>query len=111
MPDGDEVIYPPQGFCIGFFPGGMIGPFATEEEARRVLSEARICVVGANFEPDRSKQGHFDSEWNFLGHDTTGALLKEHEHRTVGPHRAWCYECREWCYPFDGCIRCKHPEG
>lgn len=21
------------------------------------------------------------------------------EHRTVGPHRAWCYDCHEWCYP------------
>lgn len=21
------------------------------------------------------------------------------EHRTVGSHRAWCYECGEWCYP------------
>lgn len=20
------------------------------------------------------------------------------EHRTVGEHRAWCYECGEWCY-------------
>jgi hypothetical protein len=51
----DEVIYPPHGFCIGFFigsGGGMIGPFATEEEARQVLGEARICVVGANFRPN-----------------------------------------------------------
>jgi hypothetical protein len=21
------------------------------------------------------------------------------EHRTVGPHRAWCYQDGEWCYP------------
>jgi hypothetical protein len=21
------------------------------------------------------------------------------EHRTVGPHRAWCFACSEWCYP------------
>ena len=20
------------------------------------------------------------------------------EHRTVGTHRAWCFECNEWCY-------------
>lgn len=32
------------------------------------------------------------------------------EHRTTG-NRAWCYDCREWCYPHDGCIRCRHPEG
>jgi hypothetical protein len=29
------------------------------------------------------------------------------EHRTVGPHRAWCFDCREWCYPLDGCTGCK----
>jgi hypothetical protein len=57
------------------------------------------------------ESGQFDPEGNFLGHDTAEALLKWHEHRTVGPHRAWCYDCREWCYPADGCIRCKHPEG
>ena len=35
------------------------------------------------------------------------------EHRTVGPHRAWCYDCAEWCYPDPerACIRCRHPEG
>jgi hypothetical protein len=21
------------------------------------------------------------------------------EHRTVGSFRAWCTDCREWCYP------------
>lgn len=21
------------------------------------------------------------------------------EHRTVGDHRAWCFNCSEWCYP------------
>lgn len=33
------------------------------------------------------------------------------EHRTVGPHRAWCYECIEWCYPrLDAaCTRCELP--
>lgn len=29
------------------------------------------------------------------------------EHRTVGEHRAWCHDCREWCYPHDGCTRCQ----
>jgi hypothetical protein len=24
------------------------------------------------------------------------------EHRTVGPHRAWCYQDGEWCYPPSG---------
>lgn len=31
------------------------------------------------------------------------------EHRTVGSHRAWCFDCTEWCYPHedtacDGCM-------
>jgi hypothetical protein len=49
----------------------------------------------------------FDESGNFQGHEprTCG------EHRTVGPHRAWCFRCTEWCYPDDGCIRCRHPEG
>lgn len=28
------------------------------------------------------------------------------EHRTVGPHRAWCHDCGEWCYP-DAEMACK----
>jgi len=28
------------------------------------------------------------------------------EHRTVGPHRAWCLTCQEWCYPGAMCLRC-----
>lgn len=50
----DEVIYPPRGYCIGVFGtrgDGMIGPFATEAEARQALSNAQICVVGAGFIP------------------------------------------------------------
>lgn len=37
---------------------------------------------------------------NFHGH------YDQCEHRTVGPHRAWCYDCREWCYPHSPCVRC-----
>lgn len=29
-----------------------------------------------------------------------------HEHRTVGPHRAWCYADSAWCYPDDLCQGC-----
>ena len=29
------------------------------------------------------------------------------EHRTVGPHRAWCLTCGEWCYPQAMCVRCE----
>jgi hypothetical protein len=51
----DEVIYPPRGYCISLFfgaGGSMVGPFATEDEAREVLADARICVVGEGFRPD-----------------------------------------------------------
>jgi hypothetical protein len=44
-----EVIHPPRGYCIGIFSGrnaGMIGPYATEAEARQALSEVTICAVG-----------------------------------------------------------------
>ncbi len=51
----DEVIYPPRGYCIGFFFGAggtMVGPFATEAEAREVLANAQICITGAGARPD-----------------------------------------------------------
>lgn len=28
------------------------------------------------------------------------------DHRTVGPHRAWCSCTGEWCYPHDLCPCC-----
>jgi hypothetical protein len=31
------------------------------------------------------------------------------EHRTVGPHRAFCFDCSEWCYPSSPCARCELP--
>lgn len=45
-----EVIHPPRGYCIGVFTGNggtMIGPYATEDEAREALSKAEIVAVGA----------------------------------------------------------------
>lgn len=53
------------------------------------------------------RAGQFDDDGSFLGHRPRACG----EHRTVGEHRAWCYDCREWCYPANGCIRCRHPEG
>lgn len=38
---------------------------------------------------------------NFVGHGD------QCEHRTAGPHRAWCHDCTEWCYPHHGCARCR----
>lgn len=32
---------------------------------------------------------------NFEGHSDRECG----DHRTVGPHRAWCFDCTEWCYP------------
>lgn len=45
---------------------------------------------------------HMTAEENFLGHGGPCG-----EHRTVGPVRAWCYSCQEWCYRSDGCRGCK----
>ena len=49
----------------------------------------------------------YNSKHYFVGHRPRACG----EHRTVGEHRAWCYDCREWCYRDEGCIRCRHPEG
>lgn len=40
---------------------------------------------------------------NFEGHEPRYCG----EHRTVGPHRAWCWQCTEWCYPEQLCARCE----
>lgn len=29
------------------------------------------------------------------------------EHRTVGLHRAWCFDDSQWCYPNEFCSGCK----
>lgn len=44
---------------------------------------------------------------NFEGHQPRECG----EHRTVGPHRAWCYDCSMWCYPHleMACHRCRIP--
>lgn len=46
-----------------------------------------------------------DSTPNFEGH----ADSECGEHRTVGPHRAWCYNDTEWCYPHAPCRGCELP--
>jgi hypothetical protein len=33
------------------------------------------------------------------------------EHRTVGSHRAWCYQDNEWCYPNIWCDCCYEAAG
>lgn len=44
-----------------------------------------------------------DEHGNFVGHEPRECR----DHRTVGIHRAWCYDCSEWCYPRMPCIRCE----
>ena len=50
MTDSDEVLFPPRGYCIGVFGhgqgDGIIGPFATEAQAREALADAIICRIG-----------------------------------------------------------------
>lgn len=31
------------------------------------------------------------------------------QHRTVGHHRAWCFDCHEWCSPRQPCASCERP--
>jgi hypothetical protein len=45
----------------------------------------------------------YDAAGNFQGHDPRPCG----EHRTVGEHRAWCFQCREWCYLDEGCLGCR----
>lgn len=50
----------------------------------------------------------FDTEDRFQGHEPRDCG----EHRTVGSHRAWCYDCTEWYYPSKdmGCMGCELPK-
>lgn len=41
----------------------------------------------------------------FMGHEPSECG----EHRTVGDHRAWCYDDSEWCYPSSPCRGCELP--
>jgi hypothetical protein len=45
---------------------------------------------------------HLDTEGSFYGFQSRDCG----EHRTVGPHRAWCFDCSEWCYRNAPCARC-----
>ena len=47
-----------------------------------------------------------DEDGHFLGH----AGSECGEHRTVGAHRAWCFQCSEWCYPEVPCKGCELPK-
>lgn len=80
-----------------------------------------VVAVFENVEPLPPRQGQvwngtdlveetiIDSGRRFVGYSprTCG------EHRTVGEHRAWCFDCREWCYsrtPDMACEGCLEEE-
>jgi len=42
----------------------------------------------------------------FLGHQPRDCG----DHRTVGTHRAWCFDDQEWCYPEIPCKGCENPK-
>ncbi len=44
-----------------------------------------------------------DGEPNWEGRDERECG----DHRTVGPHRAWCFDDHEWCYPDVPCRGCE----
>lgn len=47
-----------------------------------------------------------DERPNFEGH-----VEREcGDHRTVGPHRAWCFDCTEWCSATAPCKGCEVPQ-
>ena len=53
--------------------------------------------------PDAENRAVFDEHNCFFGHEPRECG----EHRAVGEHRAWCFDCSEWCYPRVPCIRCE----
>jgi hypothetical protein len=55
------------------------------------VAEAHIDRGSAAYEPP-----------DFEGHEPRRCR----DHRTVGPHRAWCHDCGEWCYPDSPCPGC-----
>lgn len=46
-----------------------------------------------------------DNSPNFLGFEGRNCG----DHRTVGSHRAWCFDCTMWCYPSNPCNGCEVP--
>lgn len=65
-----------------------------------VALEAQVARVEALLRSPSPPK--FDGAGNFEG------FVGGTEHRTVGSHRAWCYQCSEWCWPRDeaGCPCC-----
>jgi hypothetical protein len=66
----------------------------------RVLAE--VAAKRAILELFPATGAVFDEAGNFEGFQGRDC----HEHRTAGSHRAWCFDCSEWCYPDVPCVRC-----
>ncbi len=67
-----------------------------------MLRQGRSCRVCQCMAYRRNTEVRDPENGNFLGHEPRECG----EHRTVGPHRAWCFDCSEWCYPGGPCVRC-----
>lgn len=54
---------------------------------------------------DDTEQGVPSTEPLFTGH------IEPEQHRSVGPNRAWCHACAEWCYKTmdSACAHCQVP--
>lgn len=45
----------------------------------------------------------YDVRGRYFGHQPRDCG----NHRTFGSHRAWCGDCRKWCYPHSPCAGCQ----
>jgi hypothetical protein len=68
------------------------------EEPIALAAALRCATHSTDAPPEREAP-------NFEGHPHRACG----EHRTVGPHRAWCFNCGEWCYPDEPCAHCELP--
>jgi hypothetical protein len=73
--------------CVHCTPGGELCP--------RCHPESRAVAVVGGAVMDLDPAAVQADAPNFFGHDGRECG----EHRTVGSHRAWCFDCSEWCYP------------
>lgn len=88
----------------------------TMEHAADVATDAVMQLVMPPTASDLPDEGprkvsiaEFDVEGRFYGYTPRECG----SHRTVGRHRAWCFDCSEWCYSNGvdrACKGCEIPE-
>jgi hypothetical protein len=67
-----------------------------EEAAKAVYELTRVPALEPVTSAKPTREPVFDpDESHFAGWSPRDCG----DHRTVGPHRAWCFDCGEWCYP------------